>query len=223
MIGIALSLVFIVLLVMVGLTVLTKALQNYKPGRSKIQADLKKMRAELAPLVAELVPWTKDEMEQLSFNQIKKSIKGGMVKSSKGVLTTVYHEPVIAWAYKKYVSKGENGLLYARTSNQEFIYRVKNGEVEMVVGDHMLGVLNEKGIVNDAKGKTPLAQIHKNEDNLVLPVLVNNKIVGTLANPHKKQKGNTRAFQHLTNLNQEEEEMVLSLSILELVKREVEG
>jgi hypothetical protein len=223
MVGIALSLIFIVLLVMVGLTVLTKTLQNYKPGRNKIQADLQKMRTELAPLVADLVPWTKDEMEQLSFNQIKKSIKNGLTKSSKGVLTTIYHEPVIAWAYKKYVSKGENGLLYARTSNQEFIYRVKNGEVEMVVGDHVLGVLNDRGQLNNAKGNKQLAQISKDEGNLVLPVLVNNKIVGTIANPDRKQKGNTRAFQHLTNLSQEEEEMVLSLSILELVKREMEG
>lgn len=222
MIGIALSLVLIVLLGMVGLAVLAKTLRNFRPGRSKIQADLKKMRVELVPLVAGLVPWTKDEMEQLSFNQIKKSIKNGLVKSSKGVLTTIYHEPVIAWAYKKYVSKGENGLLYARTSNQEFIYRVKNGEVEMVVGEHLLGILNERGIVNNPKGNKQLAQIDKNEDNLVLPVLVNNKIVGTIANPNRKQKGNTRAFQHLTNLNQEEEEMVLSLSILELVKREIE-
>lgn len=223
MAGIAFSLFMILALGMIGITVFMKTLQNYRPGRAKIQADLNKIRAELAPLVADLVPWSDEEMGQLSFNQIKKSIKGGLIKSSKGVLTTIYHEPVIAWAYKKYVSKKENGLLYARTSNQEYIYRVKNGEVEIVVGDHLLGVLNETGVLVSQKGNKQLAQINRNENNLTLPVLVNNRIVGTMSNPDRKQKGNTRAFQHLSKLNQEEEEIVMSLSILELVKREIEG
>ncbi len=223
MAGIALSLFLILALGMIGIAVLMKTLQNYRPGRTKIQADLNKIRAELAPLVADLVPWTAEEMEQLSFNQIKKSIKNGLVKTSKGVLTTIYHEPVIAWAYKKYVSRKENGLLYARTSNQEFIYRIKNGEVEMVVGEHLVGVLNQQGFLVDQKGNKQLAQISKNEDNLVLPVLVNNKLVGSMSNPQRKQKGNVRAFQHLVKLDKEEEEIVLSLSILELVKREIEA
>jgi len=223
MIGIAFSLFMIVALGLVGIWVLAKTMKNYRPGRSKIQADLKTMRVELAPLVSDLVPVTKEEMEQLSFNQIKKSVKNGLVKSSKGVLTTIYHEPVVAWSYKKYVGKTENGLLLARTKNQEFIYRVKNGEVEMVVGDNLLGTLNDRGALMSHKGNKQIAQINKNEDNLVLPVLVNNKLVGTMSNPMRKQKGNTRAFQHLVNMNEEEQELVLTLSILEMVKREIEG
>lgn len=223
MVGIAFSLFFILALGMIGIMVLMKTLQNYNPGRARIQADLKKIRAELAPLVADLVPWTAEEMEQLSFNQIKKSIKSGLVKTSKGVLTTIYHEPVIAWAYKKYVSRGENGLLYARTSNQEFIYRIKNGEVEMVVGDELKGILNQSGTLVSHKGNKQLAQINKNEDNLTLPVLVNNKLMGSLSNPDRNQRKNTRAFQNLMKMDKEEEELVLSLSILEMVKREIDG
>ncbi|MCF8247826.1 MAG: hypothetical protein K9J37_00030 [Saprospiraceae bacterium] len=223
MAGIALSLFLILALGMIGITVLMKTLQNYKPGRARIQADLKKIRAELAPLVADLVPWSAEEMEQLSFNQIKKSIKNGLVKTSKGVLTTVYHEPVIAWAYKKYVSRKENGLLYARTSNQEFIYRIKNGEVEMVVGEHFVGILNQTGTLVSQKGNKQLAQIVRNQDNLTLPLKVNNKLVGTMSNPDRNQKGNTRAFQYLTKMDKEEEEIALTLSILEMVKREIEG
>jgi hypothetical protein len=223
MVGIALSLFFILALGMIGIMVLMKTLQNFNPGRARIQADLKKIRAELAPLVADLVPWTAEEMEQLSFNQIKKSIKSGLVKTSKGVLTTIYHEPVIAWAYKKYVSRGENGLLYARTSNQEFIYRIKNGEVEMVVGDELKGILNQSGTLVSHKGNKQLAQINKNQDNLTLPVLVNNKLMGSLSNPDRNQRKNTRAFQNLMKMEKEEEELVLSLSILEMVKREIDG
>ena len=223
MIGITFSLFLILALGILGLTVVMKLMKNFRPGRNKIQSDLKQIRAEMAPQVLDLVPWSMEEMEQLSVNQIKRSNKSGIIKSSKGVLTTIYHEPVIVWVYKKYVSQKENGLLYARTSTQEFVYRLKNDEVEMVVGEQLLGVLNQQGILMGQKGDKQLAQISKSETNLVLPLKVNNKLVGGLSNPDRKQKSNTRAFQHLTKLNKEEEELVLSLSILELVRREIDA
>jgi hypothetical protein len=221
MIGVALSLLFMVLLALVVLTVGMKLMQNYRPGRNKIQKDLQQIRAELAPYVAELVPLTSEEMEQLSFNQVKRNTKRGMIKSSKGVITTIYHEPVVAWAYKRYVSKDENGLLYARTYNQEFIYRLKKGETEMVIGEKLIGLLNEQGKVVNQKGDKLIAQLSQNYENQVLPLKVNDKLVGGLANPEKGQKSNTRVFQHLAKMEKEEEELVLSLSILEAVKREV--
>jgi hypothetical protein len=210
-----------VLLALVVLTVGMKLMQNYRPGRNKIQKDLQQIRAELAPYVAELVPLTSEEMEQLSFNQVKRNTKRGMIKSSKGVITTIYHEPVVAWAYKRYVSKDENGLLYARTYNQEFIYRLKKGETEMVIGEKLIGLLNEQGKVVNQKGDKLIAQLSQNYENQVLPLKVNDKLVGGLANPEKGQKSNTRVFQHLAKMEKEEEELVLSLSILEAVKREV--
>ena len=53
---------------------LYQLLINFQPGRSKIKADLKKMKAEIQPFVDELVPWTKEEMELLSINQINKKL-----------------------------------------------------------------------------------------------------------------------------------------------------
>ena len=93
----------------------------------------------------------------------------------------------------------------------------------MVVGDALVGVLNQQGALVSQKGNKQLAQIGKNEDNLSLPVRVNNKLVGSLSNPARNQKGTTRAFQHLVKMDKEEEEIVLSLSILELVRREIDG
>lgn len=223
MAGIALTLLLMLVLSLSAIWMSMKMFQNYKPGRNKIQSDLKQIKAELAPLTTNLVPWTKEEMEQLSFNQINRTTKHGIVKTSKGVITTVYHEPVIAWAYKKYVGQKENGLLYARTSNQSFIYRLKNGTTEMVAGDQLIGTLSEEGLLLNSKGNKQLAQISKNENNLLKPLKVNERMVGGLALPNRKQKVNTRVFQYLNELNGEEEELVLSLAILELVRNELES
>lgn len=205
----------------VGISLSMKLLQNYKPGRTKIQGDLKQIKAELQPWVSDLVPWSAEEMEQLSLNQVNRATKKGVVKTSKGVFTTIYHEPVIAWAYRKYVGQKENGLLYARTSNKEFVYRLKNGEVEMVIGDQLVGILNERGSLYNHKGDQQLAQINRQSEGLLLPVKVKEKLVGGLANPARKQQSNARAFQNLSKMENEEEELFLSLSILEMVRREV--
>ncbi|MBI5915998.1 MAG: hypothetical protein HY842_11510 [Bacteroidetes bacterium] len=143
------------------------------------------------------------------------------MKTSKGIFTTIYHEPVVVWAYRKYVGQKENGLLYARTSNKEFVYRLKNGGIEMVIGDQLVGILNEQGILFNHKGDKQIAQINRQNEGLLLPVKVKEKLVGGLANPARKQQSNARAFQNLSKMEKEEEELFLSLSILEMVRREV--
>ena len=69
----ALFLLLIVGLGVAGLFLGLNILKNYKPGRKRIQADLKEIKAELQPLVSELVPWNKEELEQLSLNVINKT------------------------------------------------------------------------------------------------------------------------------------------------------
>lgn len=83
MIGIAFSLLMMVVLALIVLTVGMKLMQNYKPGRTKIQKDLMQIRAELAPYIADLVPWSSEEMQQLSYNQIKRSSKSSFGRKAR--------------------------------------------------------------------------------------------------------------------------------------------
>lgn len=202
-----------------GVYLLLNILKNLKPGRAKIQSDLAIMKAELQPLVSDLVPWSKEEMEQLSLNQINRKANRGVATTIKGVFTTIYHEPVIAWAYKKYVSPKENALVYARTTAHEFIFRIKNGEVEIVANNKLMGTLDANGVLRPAKGVKLLAQINRQTEALMLPVQVNGKQVGSLTNPEKSGQTNPRAFQMIAPMGQEEEEVFLSLGVLEMVKR----
>ncbi len=219
--GVALSLLTIVILGFLGVYLLLNILKNLKPGRTKVQKDLAVIKSDLQPWLADLVPWSEEEMEQLSLNQINRKSKKGVSASAKGIYTTVYHEPVIAWAYKKYVSQKENAVAYARTTDHEFIYRIKNNEVEVVANNKLVGTVDAKGTLIPAKGQKMLAQINRQAEGLVLPVIVNGKQVGGLANAGKSPKPNARAFQLISKMSKEEEEMFLALGVLELIKRSV--
>lgn len=219
--GVAVALATIIALGGIGIYTGLKTMQNFQPGRKKIQKDLQQIRSELQPWVAELVPWSKEEMEQLSFNQVNRTRRKRVVTTAKGVFTTIYHEPVIAWTYKKYVSPKENALLYARTSRNEFIYRIKNDEVELVIDEALVGKIDATGKLFNAKGNQQLAQINRDSSELLLPVVYGQKEIGNLTNPDRTTKSNPRAFQFLTNMDQEEEAVFLSLSILEMIRRDL--
>ena len=164
MLGVTIALVSTLALGGTGIFVFLKTMQNFNPGRKRIQHDLDQFKAELQPFVAELAPWSKEEMHQLSFNLINKTTKKQITTTTKGVFTTIYHEPVIAFAYRKYVSPKENALLYARTSDREFIYRIKNDEVELVIDNVLVGKIDSRGILTNPKGNKMLAQINLSGD-----------------------------------------------------------
>ncbi|MFQ5447909.1 MAG: hypothetical protein ACE5FF_13355 [Saprospiraceae bacterium] len=214
-----LALIAILALSGAGIYLALKTLQNYKPGRRKIQKDLEQIKTRLHPLVKDLVPWNREEMEQLSLNQIHKSKKKGVVTTVQGVFTTIYHEPVIVYSYRKYVSPSENALIYARTSKHELIYRVKNDKVEVVINNHLVGIVNEKGVLTDNKGRNMLAQITRSGKELLLPVKIGNKEVGNVVNPKYAKKVNPRAFEFVGPMQEEEEALFLSLSVLELIRQ----
>lgn len=177
------------------------------------------MKSELKPWIMDLVPWSREELEQLSLNQINRSSKKRIIQSSKGIFTTIYHEPVIAYSYRTYLAKGENALLYARTSENEFIYRIKKGQIELVVDNELVGTIGENGILYSYRGGKPLAQINVQSNDLLLPVKVHEREVGSVLNPSRSRRSNARAFEFLSDMKKEEEKMFLSLAILQMVKQ----
>lgn len=198
-----------------------KTLENYSPGRRKIQKDLAALKKELAPLISDLVPLEKEELEQLSFNPKGKNTKSGVVKTTKGVFTTVYHEPLIAWVYRKYVSNKENTLIYAKTNQLEFVYRTKKEMTEVVINDKFIGVIDKAGYLRQAKGKKPFAQIFTEKRDTYFPVFINGKEFGGVTDLATSDQMNPRAFQLLGPMDKQEELLFLALSIQAMVKMSI--
>lgn len=220
-------LLFLIFIVLIGVAsyvaiyALYQFLINFQPGKSKIKADLLKMKAEIQPFIDDLVPWTKEELELLSVNQINKKINKSITTTAKGIITSIYHEPLIAWSYKRYVSPDNNAILYARSAHHEFVFRIRKDTTEFQIDNQVIGTLKENGVLYSAKTNRLMARINRHPDELLLPVLIGNKEVASLTNPVKTTKTNPRAFEFLSEMNKEEEAVLLSLAILEMVKSEV--
>ena len=211
--------VFVVSLV---LFLVFRLLTNFKPSKRKVQADLEKMRNDLATKTKDLVPLDKEELEAFSQNQIQQIKKNRSSSASQGMFTTIYGEPIVAYTYKKYIASGSNALFYARTANHEFAYRIVDGEVKIVIDNQLVGILKPNGVLYGGQQQKMLARINR-EGELLLPVIVNNKKVGNLtkALPKSKDKNvNDRAFEFLRDdLDPEERKVFLSLALYELINR----
>jgi hypothetical protein len=196
------------------------ALVHFQPGKGKIQTDLKKMKSEIAPFIEELIPWNKEELELLSSNQVKQKVSKGIITTAEGVFNSIYHEPLIAYSYKKYISSKRNEIIYARTSNHEFFYRTKKDSTELIIDNQKVGVINNQGLLYGGRKRRLLARINKSENELELPIIVGDRERGTLMRP-ESDSVNPRAFQFVGEMGKNEEAVFLSLAVLELVRESI--
>ena len=198
-----------------------KVLARVSPGKKKIQEDIQKMKDEIDVWVKDLVPIGKEELELFSQTQINQVLKKRINISAKGVFTTIYNEPIIAYNYKKYGS-GKDALLYARSANHEFAFKIHKDEVKLVIDNELVGTIKSNGVLYAAENNLMIARFNR-ENAALLPIVIQDRKVGHLslpANSSSKKEIDQRAFEFLKeDLSGEEKKLFLSLAIYELVTR----
>jgi len=210
-------------LIAVGLVLLFRLLPHMKPSAKRIKQDLQDMRSDMNEwLDQELVPIRKEELELFSFNQMNRLVKKRITLRARGVFTTIYDEPVLAYAYKRYVGSKRNALLYARTADHHFAYWIKSKEIQILIDNKLVGMLRNDGVLYNER-KQAIASIQQNQEELA-PVVVHDREVASLVKTDAKSSGSLspRAFQFVKkDISEEEEKLFLALATLELVRESV--
>jgi len=212
------------LMAVVGVVLLARIFSSFAPGSKKLQQDLDKMKEDMDKWAGDLVPLTREEVELFSFNQEKHVMRKSFGKTAKGIYTSIYHEPILAYSYKEYLGPGKNALLYVRTGGQEFVYRVSRKGIDVLIDREKLGTLKENGVLYSGRGNRMLAQINREAGDF-LPVLVNNREVANIARM-KKGGGarlSQRAFEFVReDMSKEEKDVFLSLAVLEVIQQSID-
>lgn len=207
-----------------GLGLLFTVLTKFSPGEKRIREELKRMQADMDGWVGELVPIDRKELELFSLTQIKNSVKKRFTTSGKGIYTTIFEEPIVAYSYKKYLGKNAHALLYCRTAEHEYAYWIRPKGVQVVIDNKLVGTFKEdKGVLYSAQSKKMLARINR-DDKKMSPIVVGEREVASVvkALPAAKADISARAFQFVReDLTEEEEKLLLSISLLEMVKESV--
>jgi hypothetical protein len=199
---------------------------NMAPNQKRMERESQRMREDMDQWVGDLVPLTKEEMELFSLGQQKQVLRRGLSVTAKGIFTTIYHERVLAYSYRRYLGKEEkpNALLLARTAAHEYRYWIRKGVGTLYIDGQEVGKLDTAGELRGKRTGKTLASV-KREANRLLPVSVGGREVGSLVRPQKDQaKGlPDRAFEFLRDdMDEKEEQLFLALVVKELVDSTVE-
>ena len=202
--------------------ILFQFLTSFPPGRKRREDELKNLKKEIEPWFPELIAWDKNELEMLSMNQINNKKSGALRPTGKGIFTSVYSEPMIAYAYKQFQGKGNQAIVYAKTANHEYAFSMKSKQTDVWMDSQPLGTLNRSGAFVNPNGKE-VARIKKSADQKSLPVYMSDKEVATLIHPDMLKDVNPRTFELVTKMSKEEEAVLVALAINQMVKKEIKS
>ncbi len=194
--------------------------KNFRPNKKRIQQEIAKIKADVESWAGDLVPITREELELFSKSQIKQNRKSRSKSSYKGTFKTIFEEPIVAYSYRSFLGKGNHAILYARTANHEFAYWINDKGTQVVVDNQMIGTIKSNDVLYGAKSNRMLARLNRSEKDM-LPIVVKDREVGSMVKglPAPNEALSKRAFEFVKeDLSEEEQTLMLSLGILEMVK-----
>ena len=217
-----LPLTIISVLLIVGLLIMFRMWSNNRmPGKSKRDQAVEELKTEMDSWSADLVPLNKEELDLFSLAQDKQVVKTGAGMTAKGTFTTIFHEPVVSYSYRRYLGKKVNELLYARTAEHDYVYWTENGRTTLEIDNQPVGAIENGTLFGQRTGKE-LARIAATPRDNYLPVSVGNREVGALTTLPARADDplSQRAFEFIPDdLDAKEEQLLMSLATLALVRR----
>ncbi len=189
---------------------------NFNPESQAWKKTLEGLRNKLKTQAAgALVPWDKEMLSLLSLNRSNVKKPGFFNSTAEGVFLTIFQEPVMAYAIQK---SGKTGVVVARTSDREFIFRQKGKETEIWLNSQPFGVLVDGALLAAGKTSRLLARLEQKSGEAQFPVLLGDAVAASISNPALADSPNPRALTLLREVSAEEESVLLALTVLVVVR-----
>ncbi|WP_116125652.1 hypothetical protein [Lewinella sp. IMCC34183] len=197
--------------------------RNRMPSKKKRGRVLWEIQEDMNTWSNDLVKMNREELDLFSLTQDKQVVKRGTGTTAKGTFTTIFHEPVVSYSYRRYLGKQVNELLYARTAEHDYVYWTEKGKTSLEIDGQPVGTITNNTLLGARSGKE-LARIENTARENYLPVSVGNREVGALSTLPTTTGDplSQRAFEFIPDdLNDKEEQLLISLTVRELVGRSV--
>lgn len=182
-----------------------------------------KLRARLNPKIPNrksklpevLTPFDSETLAHLSLKPTILKKAGWRDTTIEGVISTIYQEPVLVFAGQK---NGKNGAFVAKTSDKEYIFTQKGKETNVWLDGKPYAVFVDGTLLSTGKQSKMLAKIEPDPELRQWPVLIGSAEGATLTNAERAVSPIPRAVTLLRNLNPEEEQALLVLSAIQVLK-----
>lgn len=145
-----------------GVLMMRNNLKSLKPGVNKMEETFIQLEDQITIKQSELAPLGEVNIELLSANESKNVLKSRISGIEMGVISTLFNEPGIAFALKKFKSNDLKAMMVAKDRNHLYRFLFKNNEIEIVIDNQALGIYyqNEK-ILKGIRSGSILAQLNE--------------------------------------------------------------
>ena len=181
--------------------------------------ELLELRTEISELRSRIINWEESELDLLSLNQVERSFSKRFSNNVSGIIDSIYHEHMIAYAYREVSGRKNKAVMYAASNHHEFFYIIKGSDVQIFVDQHFLGTMNQKGLVYGKNSRRLIARINDYE-SVVKPIVIGDKEVAAVLDPLNHDKFNPRAFEYISSKMSHPDFLItLALAIYTIVDR----
>jgi hypothetical protein len=204
-----------------GFLGLFSILDFFRPGDARVRKDLEELKDGITDWVTELIPLRSGEdLDIFSYHQSKFSDKGRRRRRAKGVFTSIYHEPMVAWSFRAY--SGGQAILFVRTAHQAFSYRFRKDRIDIAISNGFVGRLSKEGVLTDTRQKRVYGRYQQIRSREYIPIQIGQEEVGSIIIPDDPDHPIQRAFAFLSSLTEDERDLFLALSILYMIRYKLE-
>lgn len=138
----------------------------------QIDKDKDKLHDILNEFIDGLVDLDAEELKLLSTVPITKNIVKGVSSITKGVIPTIYQEPIIAFAQKSYSKTGDM-ILVAKTRDDSFQLISQRDTFKVFKNDSCIGTLSRDYKFYELEGNSPSVFIEKEKGTTTAKVVKN--------------------------------------------------
>lgn len=139
-----------------------------------MQRDSESLQNELSDLLESLIPLEAEEFKLLSNNPISKKIRKGISGFNKGLLSTIYQEPIFAFALKSYKSENQE-LLVIKSQKKAYELLFDGEKTKVFINDEAIGTINRKEKLLSLDGKSIMCELVSEESG-------NTKVIKSMGN-----------------------------------------
>jgi hypothetical protein len=185
--------------------------------RARLKRDIKLLNQQLKDFLEGLIPFSTDELKLLSAQSITKMSRKGVSIIYKGYLSTIYQEPLFAFAIINYTSR-DQALMIVRSSLHEYRFHFVEDHIVLHYDDNNYGVIEEDGKLFDAEGKFVLAYLDYNSSTQHAVIMAHGSELAHLnLNDADGKPLSERAFSVFHEFVEKDSEKLIFLSLYQIL------
>ena len=182
-----------------------------------VEKDLNLLKESIRKLKRPLVDIDDEELPLLSLKQKRSKVRMNSKKLLAGTFQSIYEENLVSYSTMTYQSG--HHLIVAQTSDQEFVYRLKNKNTDVYVNGSHIGQLNDKGELIHPVHKNIIARIDNSYGNKFQVLTRGDDKLASILNPLVKHDDHERVLNNIEIDREDDRLILLSLTFLNMIER----